>query len=175
MKKLFKRSLVLALVLILLLQAMPIAGATNSNQSGQSGLRSSIFDYVVVKNTPMMDSENAYGVELTTLSAGTHVHYISGTWSETGTGYLYVSYGSYTGYVNASSLCPAIDCFKVNTTSGLNLRQSASTSSNVLHVLAYGTYVYRKNSAGTWYYVRVLTGNYKGSLGYVDHSYLTEG
>ena len=175
MKKLFKQSLVLSLVLILLLQAMPMAGATISNQSGQSGLRSSIFDYVVVKNTPMMDSENAYGVRLTTLSAGTRVHYISGTWNEEGSGYLYVSYGSYTGYVNVSSLCQALYCYKVNTTSGLNLRSGPNTNSDVLHTLAYGTYVYQKNIYGVWYEVLVMSGEYKGCEGYVHSGYLTQG
>lgn len=171
MKKTLLRSVILTLVLAFVLQIVPFAGAA-AQDSEPSDARS-LTQYVVVCYTYILDEASSAGALVTSVSAGTHVTLLSGTWTYGTTTWLKVQYGSYTGYIRANCICPANSCYKVNTTAGLNLRSGPGTNYDIKCSLSYGTYLYRTGSTGGWYYVYVMSGNYAGMYGYVSSSYVT--
>ena len=78
------------------------------------------------------------------------------------------------GYVRRDLVCPSDRCYKVTTTSGLNVRTGVGTDKPILCSIEYGDYVELRSeqSSGNWYYVRVRTGDHEGALGYVVFTYL---
>lgn len=56
---------------------------------------------------------------------------------------------------------------KVTAISGLNIRKSASTSSQILSAIPYNGQVNIKSKSGSWYYIE-----YNGTYGYVSDSYI---
>lgn len=174
MKKSLKRVLILALLLSLALQIAPLASAATPPTEDVAETRSAI-QCVVVRFTYILDEPSGAGAIVTSASAGSRVMLLSGTWTYGTTTWLKVQYGSYTGYIQANNICPSTNCFKVNTTDGLNLRSGPGTSYTVKCSLSYGTYLYRVSSTNGWYYVYVLSGNYAGMYGYVSSSYVTAG
>ena len=113
MKKLFKRSLVLALVLILLLQAMPMAGAELLSQTPNQEGSKAFPRYIVCRTTHLFDSN---GNSIATLTPGTKITYSSGYWSFGNSNKVYVYAGTNYGYVLSYYICPLPECYKVSVT-----------------------------------------------------------
>ena len=96
--------------------------------------------------------------------------------SPTITGWSYVSYGSYYGWVSSTYLVDykpyvsySTSYYTVRAQGGLNMRYSASTSSGVVRLIPNGATVQiiEYSSNGAWAYVY-----YGGSRGWVNTSYL---
>ena len=77
------------------------------------------------------------------------------------------------GWVRADLVCPANRCYEVSTQAGLKLRAQANTTSDVLCVLPYGTWVEKLGVSGNFFYVRVRTTDEEPREGFVHSSYLT--
>ncbi|MBM7833134.1 SH3 domain-containing C40 family peptidase [Clostridium sardiniense] len=58
---------------------------------------------------------------------------------------------------------------KVTAKSGLNIRKSATTSSQILRTIPYNGQVNIKSKSGSWYYIE-----YNGTYGYVSDSYINQ-
>ena len=93
-------------------------------------------------------------------------------------GWHYVEYNGSYGYVsaeyvslsasNGTSSSTTAESGVVTASSGLNMRVSASTTSDIKKVLPYGTTVKIKSSMSGWYYIE-----HNGDSGYVSSSYIS--
>lgn len=100
-------------------------------------------------------------------------------YSPTVSGWFYVSYGSYYGWVSSAYLTSyntyssggrgTYSYYTVRAQGGLNMRYSASTSAGVIRLIPNGAtvQVMEYNNSGTWAYVY-----YNGYKGWVNSSYL---
>lgn len=83
------------------------------------------------------------------------------------------------GYIRNDLICP--DTTVYCATTSINVRDAASTSGTTLCTIAANTVLQRVNSSTytgsgySWYKVRVRTGNYEGTVGYVAVNYITYG
>ncbi len=79
------------------------------------------------------------------------------------------SYPTDNGYARSDLICPKDRCYKVNTTSGINVRSGVGTDKPVVCSISNGIYmeVRSLHDSGNWCYVRVRTGSYEGTMGYV--------
>lgn len=78
------------------------------------------------------------------------------------------------GWVRNDLLCPSENCYAVSTTAGLNLRAGPSTGYPVVYALEYGTYVEVISFGSAFNFVRVRTGDYEGTRGYVSVDYIRQ-
>lgn len=78
------------------------------------------------------------------------------------------------GWVRNDLLCPSENCYAVSTPAGLNLRAGPSTSHAVMYALEYGTYVEIISIVDEFAFVRVRTGDYEGTRGYVSVDYIRQ-
>ena len=78
------------------------------------------------------------------------------------------------GWVRNDLLCPSENCYAVSTPAGLNLRAGPSTSHAVMCALEYGTYVEIISIVDEFAFVRVRTGDYEGTRGYVSVDYIRQ-
>lgn len=165
MKKLFKSILILSLTLILLLQALPFAGAAEDSAEREEPTRAGQF--IVVKSCYIFDEASASGNTVVWVSAGTQVTIPSGTWSYTSTSYIPVTYGAYSGYINAQYVCPKSTCLKVKKIAGATIYSGGGTS---MGTLAYGTYAHNLGTTDSLgrYRVCVMSGSFDGTKGYVS-------
>lgn len=173
MKKSFQKVLAFVLICSMAFFAIPAANAAVGGGTIAEPYVAST--HVVVVRDALLSSNSTTSTTLTTIPAGARVALVSGTWGPTSTTLVKVTYGNYTGYITASSLCPIGSCYKVNTSAGLNLRSGPGTSYSVKCGLSYGTYLYKTSTSGSWYYVRVMSGTYTGMTGYVSSDYVTSG
>ena len=100
----------------------------------------------------------------------------SGTYSYSTTGWMGImpKNSNTKGYARRDLVCPSDRCYKVTSTSGLNVRTGVGTDKPILCSIEYGDYVELRSdqSNGNWYYVRVRTGVHEGEKGYVSFAYL---
>ena len=78
------------------------------------------------------------------------------------------------GWVRNDLLCPSENCYAVSTTAGLNLRDGPSLNSEIVRTLEYGTYVEIISIVDEFAFVRVRTGDYEGTRGYVSVDYIRQ-
>lgn len=78
------------------------------------------------------------------------------------------------GWVRNDLLCPSENCYAVSTTAGLNLRDGPSLNSEIVRTLEYGTYVEIISIVDEFAFVRVRTGDYEGTRGYVSTKYIRQ-
>lgn len=80
------------------------------------------------------------------------------------------------GYARSDLVCPKDRCYKVNAASGLNIRESYTTGSDLVCTVSNGTYLEVINvmSSTPWCQVRVRTGDYEGKVGYVAYQYIVQ-
>ena len=89
-------------------------------------------------------------------------------------GWAYVTYSSYSGYVSMSYLIGAASVRRVNNYAGTALRETASSTGDVIGTLNQYTVMQYLSTANTsWYKVKVLSGGYAGYNGYVASSDVT--
>lgn len=79
-------------------------------------------------------------------------------------------------YVPGSLICPRGECFYTTASNGLNLRESASTSSQIKATIPYNTFVRIHSALFTngWGYCTVMEGTYRGYTGYVSEDYVAK-
>ena len=133
------------------------------------------FQYITVFpcNVRTADSESAS--ILTTLPKG-HIAYSD----HSSSAYIYgtnkwvdLTVSNGWGWVRADLVCPANRCYEVSTQVGVRLRAQANTTSDILCVLPYGTWVEKISVSGDFFYVRVRTTDEEPREGFVHSSYLT--
>lgn len=162
-----KKLIAFVLVAVLLLQALPMAGAANDaeregpDRSGQ---------FIVVKTVFLLDSNGSSPNIIMTLSPGAQVTGAINYWNRTSSNLIQVTYGSYTGYVIQNCICPKNKCYKVTNASGTELWKNAGGSGVTFGSLNYGTYLYRESIVSGWYKVYPMTGAYTGFGGFVSPS-----
>lgn len=103
---------------------------------------------------------------ITTIPSGTRVRL--STYRD---GWGYITYSNYTGYVSMDYLIGAASVRSVNRYAGTALRSTASSVGSVIGTLNVGTVMqYLSSVNSSWYRVKVLSGSYAGSTGYVASS-----
>ncbi len=80
-----------------------------------------------------------------------------------------------TGYVRRDMVCPMDRCYEVTSTSGLNIRSGVGTDKPVICSVSQGDFLeLRTAQSGHWYYLRVRTGDYEGTMGYAVYDYMSQ-
>ena len=79
------------------------------------------------------------------------------------------SYPTDNGFARSDLICPKDRCYKVNASSGINVRTGVGTDKPIAFSIGNGIYleVMSLYDSGNWCRVRVRTGSYEGSTGYV--------
>ena len=171
MKKLFKSILILSLTLILLLQALPFAGAAENSAEREEPTRAGQF--IVVRGCYIRDTASDSGTPVVWVSAGSKVTVAENTWNIGYYCYIPATYGSYSGYIYTQNICHPNKCYKVTKAAGATFYDATGAT---LGTLTYGTYVYYHGiTVGGRYRVTVMTGSFDESLGYVNPSDLYHG
>ena len=80
------------------------------------------------------------------------------------------------GYARSDLVCPKDRCYKVNSSSGLNVRSGAGTNYSTIVTVPNGTYleVLSVMDSVSWCRVRVRTGNDENTIGFVNYSYIVQ-
>ena len=171
-----KRRRIISIICAVLL-AISMVGSITAYALGNE------YKYVTVTTCYVRSTPSIDGSVLATLSPGTHKqdyyqHIAADYWSYSVSSWAPVSQGNCCGFIRSDLVCPLDRAYYVNTSSGLNLRQSSSSSSPSIGILPYNTVVswlgtHLDDGTYDWYKVVVMTGTYEGSTGWVAFSYLS--
>ena len=80
------------------------------------------------------------------------------------------------GYARSDLVCPKDRCYKVNSSSGLNVRSGAGTNYGTIVTVSQGTYleVLSVMDSVSWCKVRGRTGSDENTIGFVAYSYIVQ-
>ena len=78
------------------------------------------------------------------------------------------------GYARCDWICPRNACYKVTSSSGLNVRDNVN--GNILFSVGSGTYfqVLAVMDSTSWCRIRVRTGSHEGDIGFVSYNYIAQ-
>lgn len=135
-----------------------------SNQFSVQKVDAAATYYTTTVNLNLRKSASTSSTILLTIPSGKTVTYLgtSGSWYK-------ISYNGTVGYVSSQYLktYKPTTVKTYTTTSNLNLRKSASTSSSILTTIPNGKEIIYLSTYGSWYKV-----SYNGIIGYVSSDYV---
>lgn len=160
-----KRLLSVFLAFLLVISSTTVIPAS----AEQAEPRAMTFGYYVISTTPLYSAGNAYSTIITYLYTGTAVSLTAAqqNYYNNGASYIYVTSGSYSGYVPRANIIPGTSIYRVNNSS-LELYKYPGTDTLMIGYVASGVLLRREAVLSTgWWEVTILTGTWSNTTGFI--------
>lgn len=177
MKKYTKKSLGLLLAIVMLAVVMAVCVSSTKPNISNTGDRwfTACLSYYL-RSSASINSSHVESVGKSYNRKSYSSSYTSGTYSYSQSTWfrLLNSDQSTNGYARCDWICPRNACYKVTSSTGLNVRDNVN--GNILFSVDYGTYfeVLAVMDSVSWCRVRVRTGSHQGDIGFVAYNYITQ-